>query len=187
MPSRTSTPATARQRSPRWLGSASPAETASRRRSEPAPRRHLLVCKQRSVERRHAVKDRRPMTAHDLEHSLRRRPLRQQHGRRADGHRERHGVAHAIGKEQLRRGENGVVFADADDALAHQPCRRHQRGVDVLDALGFAGRAGRIHPECDFVGQRRRHERRRGSVRDHVGEIVDIATGKSGHARRRRH
>ncbi len=56
--------------------------------------------------------------------------------------------------------------------LAHQPRRRQRRGVDVFDALGLAGRAGRIHPERNFVGQRRRDEQIRPAVRDQIGEIV---------------
>ena len=116
---------------------------------------HVLVREQRGVERRHAVEDRRAVPAHELEHAVGRRPRRQQHGGGADRHRERHGVAHAVGEEQLRGREHDVVRADADHALAHQPRRAHRRGVHVLDALGVAGRARRVHPERHLVGQRR--------------------------------
>ena len=47
-----------------------------------------------------------------------------------------------------------VVLGNAENALAEQFRGRHQIGMDVLDALGIAGRAGGVEPEGDFVRQR---------------------------------
>ena len=47
-----------------------------------------------------------------------------------------------------------VVLGNAENALAEQFRGRHQVGMDVLDALGVAGRARGVEPEGDFVGQR---------------------------------
>ena len=45
-----------------------------------------------------------------------------------------------------------IVLAHADHGLAEQSRRIHQAGVDVLGALGGAGRARGIEPESGFVG-----------------------------------
>lgn len=120
------------------------------------------------------------MPAHDLKHRVGGRPLRKQHCRGANRHGKRHGVPHAVREKKLCRGEHNVVLANADDALAHQPRRRHKRGVDVLDPLGVASGAGCIHPECDLVGKRRRDEYSGRSPGHEVGKIVHIAFGKRG-------
>ena len=139
---------------------------------------HILVRQKRGIERRYAVKNRRPMPAHDVEHRFGRRPLRQQHGGGADRQRKRHGVAHAVGEKQFCGGEHHVVLADTDHALSHQPRRRHRRGMDVLDSFGIAGRTGRVHPERDFVGQRRRGEKLWLPARQKVGEIMHVAAAE---------
>ena len=53
-----------------------------------------------------------------------------------------------------------VILADIKDALAEQLRGGHQVGMDVLDALGVAGRARGVEPEGNFVRQRVGSERR---------------------------
>ena len=72
----------------------------------------------RRVERRHAEEQGRLMLLERAEHHLRRRPLGQQHGGGADRHRKRHGVAEAVGEEQLGGGEDEIVLAHAEALLA---------------------------------------------------------------------
>ena len=52
---------------------------------------------------------------------------------------------------------------------------RHRAGVDVLDGLGIAGRARRVHPERDLVGHGRRGERLRLAERQQVLEEQHVA------------
>ena len=179
MPSRTSTPAVARQRSPRWRGQRFAGGDGKPQTVGAGAAAISLCASSDGVERGHAEEDRRPMPAHHLEHRVRRRPLRQQHCCGADRHRERHGVAHAVGEEELRRRKDDVVLANADHALPHQPRRGHQRRVDVLDALRFPGRTGRVHPERDFVRQRRRGEHVDCPRADEIGKIANLAAPAS--------
>ena len=158
MPSRMSVPTTSRQRSPTCAGSASPAETQMRKRVRAGAARNVLVRQHGGVKRWHAEENRRLLAPHHLEHGVGRRPLRQQHRGGADRHRKRHGVAEAVGEEQLGGGIDDVVLADAKHLLAIEFCRRHQARMDVARALGLAGRAGRIEPEGDLVGDGRRGE-----------------------------
>ena len=44
-----------------------------------------------------------------------------------------------------------VILADADDALPHEPGRRHQAGMNVPDRLGLTSGARRVHPQRDLV------------------------------------
>jgi hypothetical protein len=114
-----------------------------------------------------------------FEYRFGRRPLRQQNADGADRERKGHGIAHAIGEEQLGGGEHHVVLANADDMPAHQSRRCKGRGVSVLDALRLAGRAGCVEPERDFVGKRRRREHVVAAARHKLGEIVHVAAGSS--------
>ncbi len=132
----------------------------------------VLVREQRGVERRHAVENGRPVHAHDLEHAFGRRPVRPQHGGGADREREGQGVAEPVGKEQLGGGMHDVVLGDAENALAEQLRGRHQVGMDVLDALGVAGRARGVEPERDLVRHRVGGEGRRVRFGDEVLEGV---------------
>jgi hypothetical protein len=91
------------------------------------------------------------MLLQDAEHNLRRRPIRQQHARRADRHRKRHGVAKSVGEEQLGDRIDKVVLADAEAALPAQPRGLHWARVHVAHALGHAGRAGRVEPKRRLV------------------------------------
>ena len=110
----------------------------------------VLVREQRGVERGHPVEDGDAVALERLEHAFRRRPVRPERGGGADREREGQGVAEPIGKEQLRGGMHDVVLGNAENALAEQFRGRHQVGMDVLDALGVAGRARGVEPEGDF-------------------------------------
>ena len=134
----------------------------------------LGMCEQGRVERRHAIEDGGAMTAQRRKHRLRGRPIRQQDGAGADRHGKGHGIAEAVGERQFRRGEHDVVLAQPDDALAHERRSRHQAGMHVPDRLGIAGRARRVHPECDLVRHGRRGERRRFRPRQQVLEEQHI-------------
>ena len=118
-------------------------------------------------------------------HGVRQRPARPQHRGGADRHRERHGVAEPIGEEQLGGRKHDVVGADAEHALSHQPRRRHQAGMDVPDAFRVAGRAGRVEPERDLVGDGRRSERRRLLAREQVLEAMHVEHPGTAPRRRR--
>ena len=146
----------------------------------------VLVREQGGVERRHAVEDGRPVAPHDLEHAFGRGAVRPQHGGGADRQREGHGIAEPIGKEQLGGGMHDVVLADAEDALAEQLRGRHQVGMDVLDALGIAGRARGVEPEGDFVGHGVGGEGRRVGAGDEVLERMHVAAAERRSCRRRR-
>ena len=150
----------------------------------------VLVRQQRGEERRHAVEDRRADAAHRSRtqppaigrcgHSTAVAPTDSGND---------HGVAEPIGEEQLRRGKHHIVVADAENALPHQPCGRHQAGMDVPDALGIAGRARRIEPERDFVGQRVGRVRRCIGASERSSNECTSHAVESGHvfgARRRR-
>ena len=123
MPSRTSTPtrcapALADMRGQRLAGRDAKAQPVGAGAAA-----DVVVREQRGVERGHAVEDRRPVPAHDSNTRVGRRPVRPQHGGGADRHRERHGVAEAIGEEQLGRREHHVVLADAEHAPADTAAR----------------------------------------------------------------
>ena len=118
----------------------------ARRDAKPQPvraraRSDFPVREQRRIERGHTIENGRVMLAHDVEDCFRCRTLRPQYGGGADRKRKRHGVAHAVGEEQLGRRVNHVVGANSDDALTHQLGGRHRAAVHVLDAFRIAGRA----------------------------------------------
>ena len=58
--------------------------------------------------------------------------------------------------------------------LPHQASPWPSARVDVLDRLGFAGRARRVHPERDFVRQRRRGDEFRLGLPQYVLEIEHV-------------
>ena len=147
-----STPNFFLQASPTCSGSASPAETQRRRRREPFSGVQSGIVQHGGIERRHAEEDRRLLALHHRKHRLRRRPLVEERGGGADRHREGHGIAEAVGEEELRRRVDDVVLGDAEHALAVEPGRLDQARMDVLDALRHAGRARRVEPEGDLVG-----------------------------------
>jgi hypothetical protein len=120
------------------------------------------------------------MPAHYVEHRFRGRPVRQQDRGRADRHGERHGVSHAVGEEKFSRGEDDIVFADADDALPHQARSGHRCRVDVFDTFRLAGRPGGVHPKRNFVRQRGCSKHGGCSAFDEFGEIMNVAVGESG-------
>jgi hypothetical protein len=110
-----------------------------------------FMCEQCGIERGHAVENRDAVALERLEHALRRRPVRPERGGGANGQRKCQGIAEPIGKEQLGSGMHDVVLGDAENALAEQSRGRHQVGMDVLDALGIAGRARGVEPEGDLI------------------------------------
>ena len=118
-------------------------------------RRAIGIVQHGGVERRHAEEDRRLLALHHRKHRLRRRPLVEERGGGADRHREGHGVAEAVGEEELCGRIDDVVLGDAEHALAVEPGRLDQARMDVLDALRHPGRARRVEPEGDLVGASR--------------------------------
>ena len=96
--------------------------------------RRVRAREERRIESRHAVEHRDRMFLQQGRDAVRRRPLVHQHRRGADRHRKCHGVAEAIGEEQLRDRIAEIVFGDAEDGrgikivgqlqarLRHAPC-----------------------------------------------------------------
>ncbi len=105
----------------------------------------------RGIEGRDAEIERWPVLLHQPEHGLRRWSLGPQDGRAADAQREGHAVAEAVGKKQLGRREEHVLFADAQHWFGIDAAGFHRRGVQVLGALRHAGGARGIEPEGDLV------------------------------------
>ena len=141
--------------------------------------RQILMREHRRIERRHAVEDGRLLAPQDIEHRVGRRATGKQHRGRADRHRKRHGVAEPIGEKQLGRGVHHVVLADAEHVLAIELRGRDQARVHVLGALGFAGRARRIEPEGDLVGDRGRGLEFRLSARKQLLEKMRLVAGEN--------
>ena len=74
-----------------------------------------------------------------------------------------------------------VVPGDAENALAEELRGRHQVGMDVLDALGVAGRARGVEPEGDLVRHRVRGEGLRVGFGDEVLEGVRAGNCRAAH------
>ena len=170
MPSRMSTPTMSDQRRPMSAGSASPAEMQRRSRSDPAPGPMRGLASMRREQRRHAGEDRRLMALHRVHHCIGRRPVGQQHGARADRHRECHRIAEPVGMERLRRGEDQVVLADLQHLRAIGVGRCAQTAMHMPHALRRPGGTGRIQPECHLVRRRGRGRCRRITAADEFGE-----------------
>lgn len=94
------------------------------------------------------------MRGQALEDGLRGGAFGHQDGGRAHRQREGQAVAQAIGEEQLGGRKRHVVLADAQHGLGIEFGRVPEVAVGVDHALGLAGRARRIEPEGDFIGQR---------------------------------
>ena len=103
------------------------------------------------IERRHAAEDRGFFLRQDVSHGLWCRAAIKQHCGRADRHGKGHPVAQTIGKEELGRRVDDIVFGDLEHLRAIGVRRGLERAMDMFDALGLAGGAGRIEPEGDFV------------------------------------
>ena len=127
------------------------------RETESQPARHIFrlafgIGQHGGIKRGHREKHRRLVSTQRLEHGLRRRPLRIEHRGGADRHWAQHGVAEAIGEEQLGRGINHVVFPDAEAALSRGARDVHRRRMHMHRSLRHSGRAGRIEPVGDLIG-----------------------------------
>jgi len=97
----------------------------------------------RGVERRHAEVERGAEPRDGLEGVLRGGPYVEQDRRCACPQGEGHGVAEAVGEEQLGRREDHLVLAHAQDAAPEQLAGHDHVAVSVDTALGPAGRARR--------------------------------------------
>ena len=142
-------------------GSASPAEMQRRSRVRSGARTDARIGQHRCEQRRHAGEDRRLMALHRVQHRIGRRPVRQQHGARADRHREGHAIAKPIGMERLGRGEDQVVRADLQHLRAIGIGRRAQAAMNVPHAFRRPGGARGIQPERHLVRRRDRGRCRR--------------------------
>ena len=96
------------------------------------------------------------MLAQQRRDAVRRRPVGEQHRRRADRQRKSHGVAEAIGEKQFRHRIADVAFLDAGDRRAVKIGGEFQAGVDMHRAFRLAGRARGVEPEGDVVAGGRR-------------------------------
>ena len=146
-----STPIRAAQRRPISAGNGSPAETQRRNATSDAAGRlgsRASHCK----ERRHAVKDRRPLFAQDAAADRRARTFGGEHAGGADRHRKGQRVAEPIGEKQLCRRKDDVAFCDAEDRDGIVFRRLDQALVEMDRALWTAGRARRIKPKARLVG-----------------------------------
>ena len=99
-----------------------------------------------------AIEHRRLVVHQALEHGLGGGALGHQQRGGADAQRESQRVAQPVGEEQFGGGEHRVFFRQAQHRLAVQFGGPVQVGLGVHRALGFAGGAGRIQPECRLVG-----------------------------------
>ncbi len=126
-------------------------------RDAPADRRQVGLClvergELGGVEGRHAEIQRRLVFLDHLEGHVRRRPRRGQDRGAADPQREGHGVAEAVGEEQLGGREADVVLADAQRVDAVELAGHHHVALAVDRALGKAGRSRGIEPEGVVLG-----------------------------------
>ena len=183
-PSRISTPKCSVQRLPMSAGSASPAEVQTRIFSSPRAGSSGLASSA-AIQRGHAVEDRRLVLAQPREDRGRRGPLGHQHRRGADRQRKREAVAETVGEEQLRRREDDVVLADAEDRLRVELGGRDQARLHVHGAFRRAGRTRRIEPETGIVAGRRRRRERRARCRHQLGKRAQ-ASGPCRRSRRTR-
>ena len=124
---------------------------------------------------------RRIVLVQQLEHHRRRRPLGIEHGGGADRHREGQRIAEPVGEEQFCRRETDVVLADAEHLRGISIGGRGETGMHVPHALGHAGRARRIEPECRLVGMGRRGRERIALARELVGEFLVAVRVLAGH------
>ena len=108
------------------------------------------------IERRHRVEHGDLVFLQKIGDQIRRRPMRQQHGGRADRHRKRQRIAEAVGEEQLCHRIADVLFGDAEYRRGIEIVGEFEIGVGVHGAFRFAGGARRIEPEAHIVARRRR-------------------------------
>ncbi len=161
----------------------STAAAALRARRKVRRGQHARITSRRPEEHRHAA------SGPALEHRRRRRAPRHQHRRRPDAERKGQRIAEAIREEQLGRREQHVVLAQPEHRLAVQRRGPVQAGVVMHGPLGPPGRARRIQPEGELVGQRigrvgqrrgreqlreRQRARARGPARDHHRQLRPI-------------
>ena len=108
----------------------------ARRDAAPQPVRAGLwpdhrIDQQRRVKRRHAAEYAGLAARHDVQHGIRRRPVRQEHRPRADRHREGHRIAQPVGVKRLGGGEHDVGGLDLRAPERHRcppsraDCRAH--------------------------------------------------------------
>ncbi len=128
--------------------------------ADPQPRSAALVLQgvvvqHRGEQRRHAEEDAGIVSVHQREHRSRRRAFGMQHRGGADRHREGQRVAEAVGEKQFRRRQPDIVLANPEHLARIGVRGRGEVGMQVPHALGHAGRARGIQPECRLVGMGR--------------------------------
>ena len=126
---------------------------AEAERREVEPPLGLLRGEHRGVERRDAEEDRGTLTRDQLEHRVRRRPLRVQHALPADAHREVARVAEAVGEEELGGRVHLVGRPEAEHLLRIGLGGDDHVVVEVDGSFGAARRARGVQPERDVVAR----------------------------------
>ena len=122
MPSSTSHPKRAANRSPISLGSASPADDATAQR-DVGPGRQVRRRRAWQRKRGHAEENGRLVPREPREHRGRRRALGHEDGRRTRGQWKGQRIAEPIGEEELRRREHDVALRHAQHAAPVQLAR----------------------------------------------------------------
>ena len=141
--------------------------------------RQIVASEHRRVERRHPVKDRRPVLAQHAADRRRRRPLGHQHAGGADRQRKGQCIAEPIGEEQLCRREHDIPLVDAEHRDGIELRRLHQARMDMHGALRPSRRPRRVEPEAWLVRMGRRGVGRRRHLGKQPGErvILHVAAG----------
>ena len=91
---------------------------------------------------RHTAKQGRAFVSQDFQHPVRRRPSGEQQGRGANRHWECHGVAKTIGKEDLCRRIDKVIFTDPQYLAAIGFRSGTKTAMNMSDALRLASGPG---------------------------------------------
>ena len=137
---------------------------------------HRVRREKGGIEGRHGEEHGDAVLAQQRGDRFRRRPSGHQHRGRAGRQRKAHGVAEAIGEEQLRHRIDDVVLGEADHRRAIEVVGQPRRGMHMHRALGLAGRARGVEPEADVVaGGRRREVRPLGRLQRVLEQRVAVA------------